>query len=90
MDRDDCSLNQHSMASISCPTAGRLPGRQIMAPRPTSMSSLSRRVTAMGGNPSVSGSPPGARISKIVEVMPEGRTVTFSPTRNTPLAIVPA
>lgn len=44
----------------------------------------------MGGNPSVSGSPPGARISKIVEVMPEGRTVTFSPTRNTPLAIVPA
>lgn len=53
------------------------------------MSSASRMVTDCGAQ-AMSTLSPSASIPAIVDVRPDGRTVTASPTRNAPAAIWPA
>ncbi len=68
---------------------GWLLARQIMSPRETSTSSSSRIVTDSGGTASSTG-PSIVSIAAILEVRPEGCTVTSSPTLKTPLVTWPA
>ena len=83
------SLIQQIIVSTSCDAIGWLLGRQIMSPREMSISSLSRTVTAIGANASSSG-PSRVSIDLMDDWNPDGRTVTSSPGRRTPPAIVPA
>ena len=68
---------------------GWVPGRQIMSPRDTSMSSVRRTVTAIGGNASSTG-PAKVSTDATVDVKPLGSTITSSPGLNTPPTTVPA
>ena len=68
---------------------GWLFGRQIMSPRLTSRSSVSRIVTDIGGTASSTG-PSAVSIDAIVDVNPDGSTTTSSPTLYVPLATWPA
>ena len=77
------------MASMSWLISGWLPGRQIMSPRDTSTSSVSRIDTDIGGNASSTG-PSNVSIPAMVVVIPDGSTTTSSPGRNTPPATTPA
>ncbi len=86
---EERSSIQHTVASISCDTVGRLLGRQRMSPRETAMSSASVMTTAMGGYASAT-SPSAVRMASMRDVVPVGMTSTSSPGRRTPLATVPA
>ncbi len=77
---------------MSWATVGRLWTRQIMSPRLMSRSSARRIVTDIGGNASSTG-PSAVSIAAIVDVNPDGSTMTSSPALNMPLgdlARVPA
>lgn len=71
----------HTVASTSWVTAGASSAYAIRSPREMSMSSASRIVTDWGAQ-AMSTLSPSASIAVTVEVRPEGRTVTVSPTRN--------
>ncbi len=83
------SATWQTVASTSCVVAGASCVGTIRSPRETSMSSASSTVTDCVVQATSTGSP-SRSMPEIVEVRPDGRTVTRSPTRNVPAAIWPA
>src|SRR5690606_17445371 len=82
-------FNQHNITSISCEESGLLFDLTIISPLLISISSSRVIDTDIGANAS-SKKLSKVSIDLILEVNPEGRTVTSSPFRNIPLAILPA
>ncbi len=82
------SLIQQTRASSSRATVGGSSGSASMSPRATSMSSVSRMVTAIGGI-AVSSGPSIVSTDSTCVLTPAGRTTTSSPALQTPPAISP-